>query len=64
MFPAFLIQIIVALIIVGLLLWLVTIIPMDPFIARLIRIAAVVGVVLWLIWLLTGVTPATAPLRR
>jgi hypothetical protein len=62
-FPAFLMQLIIVLVIVGLALWIVSMIPMDPFIARLIRIVAAVAVVLWLIWLLSGFL-GVAPMRR
>ena len=50
----FLIEIIVALIIVGLLLWVVQQIPMDPAIARIIRVVAIVFVVIWLLYILMG----------
>jgi len=46
MFSAFLIQVIVVLIIVGLLLWIVQQIPMDATIARIIRVVVVVAVCL------------------
>lgn len=59
-----LIQIVAVLIIVGLLLWLVTLIPMDATMARIIRVVVIVGVVLWLIWILLQVAgyPAAQPL--
>jgi len=63
MFPAFLIQVIVVLIIVGLLLWIVQQIPMDAAIARIIRVVAVVAVCLWLISILLGY-PLVYPVRR
>ncbi len=44
-----LIQIIVALVVVGLLLWAIEQIPMDPTIARVIRVVIVVVVCLWLL---------------
>jgi hypothetical protein len=37
MFPAFLLQLIVVLVIVGLILWALGQIPMDPAISRIIR---------------------------
>ena len=46
-----LITIVVALIVVGVLLWLVQkYIPMDPTIKRIITIVVIVAVVLWLLW--------------
>lgn len=54
MFPAFLIQLVVVLIIVGLLLWIVQQIPMDATIARMIRVVVVVAVCLWLLSVLLG----------
>jgi len=63
MFPAFLIQVIVVLIIVGLLLWIVQQIPMDATIARIIRVVVVVAVCLWLISILLGY-PLVYPVRR
>ncbi len=54
MLPAVLIQLVVALIIVGLCLWVVSQIPMDPTIARIIRVVVIVFVCLWLLSLFTG----------
>lgn len=48
----FLLSIVVALVIVGLILWVVQQIPMDPVIARIIRVVVIVAVVLWLLTLL------------
>ena len=48
------IQIIVALCIVGLVLWVVQQIPMDATIARIIKVVVVVAVCLWLLSLLAG----------
>jgi hypothetical protein len=67
MIPAFLIQIVVCLVVVGLLLWLVTQIPMDPAISRIIRVVVIVCVVIWLLYVLlgiTGVSQPIGPLRR
>lgn len=44
-----LISIIVAIVIVGVLLWAVGQIPMDPTIARILRVVVVVALVLWLL---------------
>ena len=52
---SFLISVIVALVIVGLVLWVVQQIPMDATIARLIRVIVIVVVVIWLLYLLMGV---------
>lgn len=49
-----LIQLIVALVIVGLLLWVVSQIPMDPTIARIIRVVVIVVVVIYLLEAFTG----------
>lgn len=54
MFPGFLIQILIALIIVGLILWAITQIPMDPAISRIIRVVVIVFVCIWLIYALLG----------
>ena len=60
-----LIQIVVALVIVGLVLWVVQQIPMDAVIARIIRVVVIVFVVLWLLSLFTGYGPnLTFPYRR
>lgn len=45
-----LVQLIVALVVVGVLLWAVeTLIPMDPTIKRLIQVVIVVAVLIWLL---------------
>lgn len=67
MFPGFLIEILVVLIVVGLLLWVVQQIPMDAAIARIIRVVVIVLVCIWLIYLLVGFLPAggfPGPYRR
>ena len=65
MFPAFLIQIIIVLLIVGLILWGISQIPMDPAIARIIRVIVIVVVCIWLIYFLAGMLPSgSMPLRR
>lgn len=45
----FLIQIVVALAIVGLSLWVVQQVPMDPAIAKIIRVVVIVITCLWLL---------------
>lgn len=65
--PAFLVQVLIVLIIVGLLLWVVSQIPMDPTIARIIRVVVIVLVCIWLLYLLVGFLPPgnySTPLRR
>jgi hypothetical protein len=52
---AWLIQIVVALVIVGLILWVIQQIPMDPTIARIIRVIVIVVVCLWLVMLLLSI---------
>ena len=44
--------------IVGLVLWAVSQVPMDPTIARIIRVVVIVAVCLWLISLLFGYSGA------
>jgi hypothetical protein len=44
-----LISILVAIVIVGLLLWVVGQIPMDPTVARILRVVVIVALVLWLL---------------
>jgi hypothetical protein len=63
LFPAFLIQLVIVLVVVGLALWIISMIPMDPVILRMIRIVLIVGVCLWLLYLLSGFL-SVAPLRR
>ena len=68
MAPLFLIQIVVALVIVGLVLWVVSQIPMDPTIARIIRVVVIVFVVVWLLYVLMGLFAGggfpVIPMRR
>ena len=44
-----LITVVVVLIVVGVLLWLVGMIPMDATIHMIIRVVVIIGVVLWLL---------------
>jgi predicted secreted protein len=63
---AVLIQIVIGLVIVGLVLWAVQQIPMDPAIARIIRVVIIVCVVVWLLYYLAsflGGLPALPPPR-
>lgn len=66
MFPEFLIQLVIVLVIVGLLLWVLQQIPIDPVIARIIRVVIIVCVCLWLLYVLVGFLPNMTlyPYRR
>jgi uncharacterized MnhB-related membrane protein len=65
MFPSFLINIIIVLVVVGLLLWVLQQIPMDATIARIIRVVVIVCVCLWLLSMLMGYLPVGPyPIRR
>ncbi len=67
MFPGFLIQLIIVLVVVGLLLWVIQQIPMDATIARIIRVVIIVVVCIWLLYFLAGYLPAGGfgpPMRR
>lgn len=57
MFPGFLIEIIIVLVIVGLALWVIQQIPMDPTIARILRVVIIVFVAIWLLYALVGLLP-------
>ncbi len=54
MFPLPLIEIIVALVIVGIVLWGLTQFPIDPMIAKLIRVLCIVVVAIWVCYILLG----------
>lgn len=56
MFPAPLIGIIVALVVVGIVLWALTQFPIDPTIAKLIRVLVIVVVAIWICYALFGLT--------
>jgi hypothetical protein len=58
MFPGFLIEIIIVLVIVGLALWVLQQIPMDATIARIIRVILIVFVAIWLLYILIGLLPS------
>lgn len=58
MFPGFLIGIVIVLIVVGLLLWVVSQIPMDATIARILRVVVIVAVCLWLLYVVVGFLPS------
>lgn len=54
MLPPFLISLIVSLVIVGLVLWVLSQLPIDPWISNIIRVVIIVCVVLWLLSVLVG----------
>jgi hypothetical protein len=56
---AALINIVVVLAIVGLILWGVSQIPMDPAIAKVIRVVVIVFVFIYLLYFLVGLLPPT-----
>lgn len=64
MFPAPLIGIIVALVIVGIILWALTQFPIDPAIAKLIRVLVIVIAAIWVCYALLGLGGYTHPLVR
>jgi len=43
------ITVIVALIIIGLVLWLINSLPLDPLIQKIIYVVAIIGTLLWLL---------------
>jgi hypothetical protein len=60
-----LVYLVIALIIVGVLLWVVDMLPLDPVIKQVIRVVVVLAVVIWLLYFLIGFLPAGGlPLRR
>ena len=61
-----LVSVLIALLIVGLILWAISQIPMDPLIARIIRVVVVVIVCIWLIYFLAGFLPGglSYPMRH
>jgi hypothetical protein len=54
MFPLPLIEIVVALVVVGIILWALTQFPIDAMIARLIRVLVIVIVAIWVCYVLLG----------
>lgn len=59
--PVTLIWIIFALCIAGLILWVVSQLPLDPLIAKLIRVVVVVVAVIYVLYLLVGLLAGMAP---
>jgi hypothetical protein len=64
MFPAFLIQLLICLIIVGLLLYIVNLLPIEANIKQIIRVVVIVFIVIWLLYALMGAAPVAYPFRR
>jgi uncharacterized membrane protein YwzB len=52
--PDVLIQVVLALVIVGIVLWGLSQLPIDPAIAKFIRVAIIVFVAIWLVYILAG----------
>ncbi len=52
-----LVTIVIALIVVGLLLWAADSLPIDAAIKQIIRVVVIVAVVLWLLGAVTGYMP-------
>lgn len=48
--------------IVGLILWAITQIPMDPAIANIIRVVVIVAVCIYLLYFLIGLVPVGGPM--
>lgn len=57
MVPEFLISVLIVLIVVGLLLWILSLIPMDATIKQIVHVVVIVCVALWLISVLLGYAP-------
>ena len=64
MVPSILIELIIVLVVVGLALWVLSQVPMDPTIARIIRVVVIVFVCIWLLYLLVGFLPGSWPVLR
>lgn len=54
MFPAVLIQLLIALVVVALILWGLSQLPLDPTISKVIRVVVIVVVCIWVVYLLAG----------
>ena len=62
MFPLPLLEIIIALVIVGIILWALSQFPIDPTISRLIRVLVIVVVAIWCCYALFGLATPGAGL--
>ena len=63
MFPPFLIQLVISLIIIGLVLYVVNLLPIDAGIKQIIRVVIIVFIVIWLLYALMGAAPGSFPRR-
>jgi hypothetical protein len=54
----FLLEIVIVLVVVGLVLWILQQIPIDPAFQRIIRVVIIVLLCLWLIYFLVGLLPS------
>lgn len=54
----FLVEVIVALLIVGLIIWLLGYLPIDPKIRQIITVILVVVIIIWALYFLLGVLPS------
>ena len=64
MLSSTLISIIITLVVIGLLLYLIGLIPMDSTIKQIIRIVVIIAVILWLVQSLGLLGPHPIHLRR
>ncbi len=64
MFPAPLINIVIALVVVGIILWALSQFSIDPFIAKMIRVIVVVVISIWVLYMLAGLLGGAAPFPR
>ena len=64
MFPPFLLQILVSLIVIGLLLWVVNMLPIEANIKQIIRVVMIVFVVIWILYMLMGMSGPAYPYHR
>ncbi len=54
MFPAPLINLVIALVVLGILLWALSQFSIDPFISKVIRVIVVVVVSIWALYTIAG----------
>jgi len=62
MFPAALINLVIALVVVGILLWALSQFSIDPFISKVIRVIIVVVVSLWAVFVIAGMFGYNGPI--
>ena len=61
MFPGFLLQLLLVLVVVGILLWGLSRLPIDPQISNIIRVVVIVVVAIWIVYILFGVIGSGFP---